>query len=273
VPARRFVKGRPPGALFVCLLLISSSVLAAVKCPVDRIDLRAEVEYVHDGDTVRLADGRSVRLIGLNTPEMARDGRPAEPLAEIARDRLRELVRDAGMRLDLRYDADREDHYQRTLAHAYLPDGRSVTALLIGEGLATALTVPPNVTSWACYMAAERQARASGRGLWARSRYRVRESTSLASSLRGFVLVQGVVVDLQPRRSGTRLILEGGLVAWVPHADAHYFPALARVLGQRVELRGWLRKRGREMQIRVRHPASLVPAEAAERARWLAEDG
>jgi len=74
VPVRRFVKGRPPGALFVCLLLISSSVLAAVECPVDRIDLRAEVEYVHDGDTVRLADGRSVRLIGLNTPEMARAG-------------------------------------------------------------------------------------------------------------------------------------------------------------------------------------------------------
>jgi hypothetical protein len=91
--------------------------------------------------------------------------------------------------------------------------------------------------------------------------------------LRGFVLVQGVVVDLQPRRSGTRLILEGGLVAWVLHADAHYFPALAQVLGQRVELRGWLRKRGRELQIRVRHPASLVPAEAAERALWLAEDG
>ncbi len=240
-----------------------------MECPADRIDLRAEVKYVHDGDTVRLADGRSVRLIGLNTPEMARDGRPAEPLAEAARDRLRGLVREAGMRLDLRYDVDREDRYGRTLAHAYLPDGRSVSAILIGEGLAAALTVPPNVTSWACYMATERQARGSGRGLWAVPRYRVRASDSLDPSRHGFILVQGRVIDLQPRRSGTRLVLEGGLVAWINRADSHYFPALERVVGLRVEVRGWLKRRGTELQIRVRHPSALVPVEEAERVRWL----
>jgi endonuclease YncB( thermonuclease family) len=267
--ACRPLKGCPWGALFVCLLLASAPASAVVECPADRIDLRAKVEYVHDGDTVRLTDGRSVRLIGFNTPEMARDGRPAEPFAEAARDRLRGLVSGAGMRLDLRYDIDRVDRYGRTLAHAYLPDGRSVSAILIGEGLAAALTVPPNVTSWVCNMEVERQARGSGLGLWNVPRYRVRASDSLDPSQQDFILVQGRVIDLQPRRSGTRLVLEGGFVAWINRADSHYFTAWERLVGQLVEVRGWLKRRGTELQIRVRHPSALVPVEEMERARWL----
>ena len=39
-----------------------------------------EVARVVDGDTVRLRDGRSVRLIGINAPELAHNGRTTEPL-------------------------------------------------------------------------------------------------------------------------------------------------------------------------------------------------
>ena len=38
----------------------------------------AVVDYIHDGDTLRLRDGRRVRLIGINTPELTRDNKPAE---------------------------------------------------------------------------------------------------------------------------------------------------------------------------------------------------
>ena len=38
-----------------------------------------------DGDTLALEDGRSVRLLGINTPETGRDGEPSEPFAEDAR--------------------------------------------------------------------------------------------------------------------------------------------------------------------------------------------
>ena len=50
------------------------------------------VAKVVDGDTLRLVDGRSVRLIGINTPELGRDGRKAEPFAVAAQRRLRALV-------------------------------------------------------------------------------------------------------------------------------------------------------------------------------------
>lgn len=260
--ARRSPQGRPWGALFVCLWLAAVSAQVAAACPADRVDLRAEVDYVHDGDTLRLADGRALRLIGLDTPELARDDRRAEPLAGAARDRLRDLLRAAGMRLDLRYDAEREDRYGRTLAHAHLPDGRNLTALLLEEGFASTLAVPPNVLWWACYREAERRARAAGRGLWALPGHRVHEAATLDPARRGFVLVRGRVDARQPRRSGVRLLLDGGLVVWIGRADLTYFPALERLVGQRVEVRGMLRQRGDERQIRVRHPAALSRIDA-----------
>ena len=47
-----------------------------------------------DGDTLILDPGEAIRLVGINTPEMARDGRPAEPLALEARDTLVALLAD-----------------------------------------------------------------------------------------------------------------------------------------------------------------------------------
>ncbi|MDX1594296.1 MAG: thermonuclease family protein [Gammaproteobacteria bacterium] len=241
-------------------MCLASGVHAA--CPPAEIDERVAVEYVHDGDTVRLADGRSLRLVGLDTPELARDGRPDEPLARTARDRLRDLVSEAGMRLELDYDDERLDRYGRTLAHAYLADGRSVTAQLLGEGLATALTVPPNLASWTCYRDAERAARDAGRGLWGLPGYRPLEARALDRARRGFTLVRGLVTAVEPRRSGLRVVFEGRFVAWIPRDHLEYFPDLQALVGRRVEVRGHLRPYRDELQINVRHPAALAPIAA-----------
>ena len=260
IPARRRpIQGRPRGALFVCLLLATQ--LAHATCPTPRIDLWVEVDYVHDGDTVRLADGRPLRLVGIDTPELARDGRPDEPLARAARDRLRELVRGAGMRLGLHHDHERQDRYGRLLAHAYLPDGRSVAAVLLAEGLATQLVVPPNDRSWTCLRTAEREARALHRGVWALSGWSVRQSTDLDPATRGLAMVRGRVLAVEPRRSGVRVVLDGGLVAWVPRDALPRFGDLGSLLGKRVELRGRLRAYRDELQITVRHPFALAEVE------------
>lgn len=55
------------------------------QCTSDAYDLIAEVREVIDGDSVLLTDGRQVRFIGVNTPERAKEGRVAEPLADAAR--------------------------------------------------------------------------------------------------------------------------------------------------------------------------------------------
>jgi endonuclease YncB( thermonuclease family) len=86
------------GALLLCAI----PSLAAPLCPADHIDEQVRVASMPDGDTLRLSDGRRVRLIGINTPEVAHDGRPAEPLAEEAHALLQRLVREADGRLGLR---------------------------------------------------------------------------------------------------------------------------------------------------------------------------
>lgn len=76
-----------------------------------------------DGDTVHLRDGRSVRLIGINAPELAHNGRTTEPFAEAAKQRLQALVSASDGRLALQPGRQPRDHYGRTLAHLFDASG------------------------------------------------------------------------------------------------------------------------------------------------------
>jgi micrococcal nuclease len=91
------------------------------------------VRHVLDGDTVILQNNQHVRLIGINAPELGKDGAPDQPLATRTRDRLAQLMR--GQRVTLAFERERQDHYGRLLAHVYLPDGRDVEEILLREGL------------------------------------------------------------------------------------------------------------------------------------------
>src|SRR5471032_1000981 len=77
------------GAFFVSAIWLSS---AQAFCPAPSGLTSVAVQRVVDGDTLRLSDGRSVRMIGLNTPELGRQGRTDEPFAVAARKRLEALV-------------------------------------------------------------------------------------------------------------------------------------------------------------------------------------
>ena len=92
------------------------------------------VKKVFDGDTVLLTDGRTVRLIGINTPEVAhnagkgRKGNAAEPLAGQAQQALQRLVVGKPIRLQLGVLA--VDHYGRSLGRLFTAAGESVEAQL-----------------------------------------------------------------------------------------------------------------------------------------------
>ena len=138
----------------------------AADCPASHIDEHVQAVHVYDGDTIKLQDGRRVRLIGINTPEIGRNGSPSGPLAEEARTTLRELL-DAGHgKLLLQYGTERHDRYGRLLAHAFLQNGENIAVSLLQQGLATTLVVPPNTWARDCYQDHEDQARRADRGLW-----------------------------------------------------------------------------------------------------------
>jgi micrococcal nuclease len=68
----------------------------------------ALVVQVVDGDTLILAGGIKVRVLGIDAPEMERDGQPADFLAHKAKAALAELTLDRAVGLE--YDRLRYDH-------------------------------------------------------------------------------------------------------------------------------------------------------------------
>ena len=120
------------------------------------------VANVIDGDTVEVAGGTRVRLIGIDAPETTGGCFASEATAHT-----RELL-PLGMRVRLAYDADRLDRFGRTLAYVYrLTDGLFVNLAIARDGFALQLTIPPNVAHAEEFGAAVAEARNAGRGLWA----------------------------------------------------------------------------------------------------------
>ena len=122
-----------------------------------------------DGDTLVVdVDGREerVRLIGIDTPESVAEDRPVECYGPESKDRTAELL-PSGTEVRLERDVEARDQYDRLLAYVTRADDDVlVNLLLVEEGLAEALSYPPNTARQAQLEAAEQQARAEGRGLW-----------------------------------------------------------------------------------------------------------
>lgn len=253
------------GALFFCaafspLLWIEGNFAAGSQalCPAPRYDGRGTVRHVFDGDTLELSDGRRVRLLGIDTPELARDDRPAEPFSEPATTFLQSLAR-PGTRVSLRFDIERQDRYGRVLAHVFLDSGVNLQAELIAAGLAATLVVPPNEWNHDCYDALERGARKDGRGIWRLEGFRPVAAHRLGANARGFHIVTGRVRRIGEGRRNLWLELAPGVAVRIPKQDLVYFRTVAprSLLGQRLEVRGIVARRGGELRISVRHPAAL----------------
>lgn len=118
------------------------------------------VARVLDGDTIELTNGRTVRYIGINTPERS------QPYYQEATTANRQLVEGKTVRLE--FDTDTFDQYGRSLAYVWV-NGVMANLEMVKRGYANAYTVPPNVRYQNEFRQAEREAREAGRGLWAGS--------------------------------------------------------------------------------------------------------
>ncbi|NIP72111.1 MAG: hypothetical protein GWO16_03350 [Gammaproteobacteria bacterium] len=247
----------------VGLALLIARPAAADPCAAALADAQAHIRFVYDGDTVlgELTGSQQtrIRLIGIDTPELGRDGASSEPLAREARAALRRMLARSERRVDLRFGRRRRDRYGRALAHVYLADGASVQTALLERGLAVLLVRPPNIGHLACYRRAEARARGARRGLWALPRFRPVDAARLPAAEPGFRVVRGRVREIGNSLRSVWLELEGGLSLRIDRQDLEYFdlPWLARLKGRSITARGWLyRYRGRP-RMRIHHPAVL----------------
>ena len=257
------------GALFVCLLLSVVSFaqpVVAQGCAADRVDETAVLANVIDGDTLRLKDGRSVRLIGINTPEIGRDGKASEPLAEQARETVRSMLGRNDI-VGLRFDRERHDQYGRLLAHVYLAGGQNIEEHLLKVGLAAQIVVPPNSGNVVCYRAAEQLARATQKGVW-QDYYRPMPAAEVPIGTRGFRVISGKVlrvgqskkswwINFMPRpKRGEQ---GKGVAVRISRDDLEGFDVkqLRDLPGKTIIVRGWIYPYKKQQMMRLRHPANF----------------
>ena len=233
-------------------------------CPADHYDETVVVRSVHDGDTLRLKDGRKIRLIGINTPELARENKPAQAFATEARNRLKLQISKHNNIVKLVYGKERQDHYKRTLAHLFLPDGQNLQADLLAQGLATANTYPPNDFFSDCYHRVETTVRCKGNGIWSEQNYTVKNSADLGEKAEGFHILSSHVQRISASDKATHLFLEGGVLIGINVSDMRYFDKnwLKSLVNQPITVRGWLHskkqaRKGIKFYMRLRHPSAI----------------
>lgn len=222
------------------------------------------VRHVVDGDSLVLSDGRELRLIGINAPEMGRDGAAEQPLARSARTLLAGLIE--GRKVRLVYETERHDRYGRVLAHILFTDAdgkeRSAEEVLLARGLAWMVAVPPNV-GWAARLsAAEAAARRANIGVWAEPLLAPIPAERLDRTTTGFRLVTGTIGRFNQSRHVFYFELGPELTILIPREDwERYFVQYGRpeqLVGKRVLARGWVTLHQRGLRLRAAHPAMLT---------------
>lgn len=253
--------------LLICLLLTLSPLPGRAQGEPQEGE-RARVVEIVDGDTVVLADGRQVRLVGIQAPKLPL-GRPnfqTWPLAEEAKAALGGLALERELRLS--YSGRRIDRHGRLLAHLHAPqaggDELWVQGALLEQGMARVYSFSDNRQLVAEMLALERKARAARRGIWRHPFYAVRPAGALEPHIGSFQLVEGQVLDAAVVRG--RAYLNFG-AEWREDFTITLPPDVRRRFesegydpldyqGHRVRVRGWLKSFNGPM-IAVTHPEQI----------------
>ena len=200
----------------------------------------AQVVAVRDGRTLLLADGRELRLLGI---EVTGESRAA----------LQSLIGDRPVRLEAL--STNLDRYGRVVAFAFAGDAQqSVQQALLEQGQARVSARVGNKACAEALLAAERTARAGARGLWADPNFAplAAENDARLRAERGhFTIIEGKVLSV--RESGSTIYVNFG-PRWTRDfsviilrrnqrifKDAGLEPK--RLEGRRIRVRGFIEQR------------------------------
>ncbi len=126
---------------------------------------RVFCRHVIDGDTIVLSDGRKVRYLEINAPEIRHGDAEGEPLGEAAARFNRSLVE--GKTIEILVPLKRShDRFGRLLAHVFLLNGKLVSELLVKNGLAHVCFFARPDTYAKRLLSAQRSAIMLKKGIW-----------------------------------------------------------------------------------------------------------
>ncbi len=225
---------------------------------------KGAVVRVLDGDTLELASGLRVHLVGIEAP------RDDDAIAKKAREGLQRLALERPVRLyyggTSRLPANERNPAEAALAHVYVrtEGGRWIWAqeALLRDGLARVHTRKDNASRADRLLVSETLARREKRGLWAQTRFGV-----LAADKKiepgAFAIVEGVVLSVGDNKGRTFLNFgedyRTDFTVMVVAEDAAAFTgplALTGLAKRRLRVRGYVSDRGGPL-MRVDHPAQI----------------
>ena len=134
--------------------------------------IRAFVTKVVDGDTIHVRIGttnETVRLIGIDTPEVVDPRKPVQCYGREASARTKALLDQQTVYLQADSTQGDRDRYGRLLRYVWSANGVDTNLLLISDGYAFEYTYALPYRAQLAYKAAQSSARSAQRGLWSPS--------------------------------------------------------------------------------------------------------
>ncbi|MFQ5745235.1 MAG: thermonuclease family protein [Acidobacteriota bacterium] len=182
---------------------------------------------VIDGDTIKVDIGgrvRTVRLIGVDTPETVDPRKPVEYFGEEASAFTEQLSGGQGVRLQTDPKVSDEDRYGRLLRYVFLADGRLLNSVIIARGYGHAYT-RFGFSRMGEFRRLESEARQGKLGLWADTGY---ESTNLARNLEeeldGNLIVYITKTGKKYHREGCPHLSRSSIATTLKYAAKRYRP-------------------------------------------------
>lgn len=214
------------------------------------------ISKVYDGDTIVLKNGKRVRLLGINTPEVESRYRTSEPGGIAAKSWLQEKLQNK--KVHLQYDQEKYDRYKRLLAHLFLPGGKHLNEALLENGLAVLNIMPPNLRHSAKLVSAQQRAEKQKLGIWSMPRYQLLPISKISNNNRGWQRYIGTAKSIKRSRKYSRLIFNEKTNIRIANENLEHFPKLENYLGKSIEIRGWVSRNGENYSMLIRHPSALV---------------
>ena len=153
---------------------------------------QGRIVRIIDGDALVLHTGQSVRLVGIDAPQLTRPGEPQDDNALKSKRYLEDLA--LGREVQLCYPGLTRDRYDRALAHVVTTDQLGPPRWLnrdsVAAGMARVRLFPDTLGAVETLYAAETQARKEVRGLWKSAAYQLLAAKDISPNLAGFTLVQ-----------------------------------------------------------------------------------
>ena len=231
-----------------CLFCLSTAAQAA-ECNL-RPGQTGQVVEVVDGDTIRLASGEKIRLVGIQAPKLSlgRKNFKAWPLAEEAKAKLEKLI--LNKTIQLRYGGRETDRHRRLLAHVF--SGKVwVQEAMIREGFARVYSFSDNRSCVEDLLEVEARSRAKKTAMWALPHYQVKQAADieqLSTLHNSFQIIRGKVLSVGETKGKTYLnfgeIWKTDFTGEIKKRHLRYFKKhplkLKELAGKEVLIRGWL---------------------------------